>query len=75
MNFSSYNLNKELVRNTREPIEEIDNSEKNEIYHSLNTYFMNQRITDKNKYTGIFKGKNRLLKLFRTIKKQIKLLK
>jgi len=46
---------------------EIDNSEKNEIYHSLNTYFMNQKITDKNDYTGIFENKNLIVIMMESV--------
>lgn len=33
-------------------------SEKNKTYQNLNNYFINQNITDKNEYTGMFKDKN-----------------
>src|SRR5574344_518761 len=33
-------------------------NETNETYNSLNNYFINRDISDKNEYTGIFKGKN-----------------
>lgn len=37
---------------------EIIADEKNETYNTLNNYFINQKITDKNEYTGLFKNKN-----------------
>lgn len=47
--------------------EEIDNLEENEIYHNLNTYFMNQEITDKNEYTGLFEGKNLIVIMMESV--------
>jgi lipoteichoic acid synthase len=41
----------------------IINGESNETYNTLNNYFINRDITDKNEYTGIFKGKNLIVVL------------
>lgn len=38
--------------------EKIINEETNANYKTLNNYFINQEITDKNDYTGMFKDKN-----------------
>lgn len=38
--------------------ESVIANEKNSTYNTLNNYFISQEITDKNEYTGMFKGKN-----------------
>ena len=40
---------------------EIMNNEKNKTIANLHQYYMNQSITDKNEYTGLFKDKNLIL--------------
>jgi len=47
--------------------EEIDAFEENDIYHNLNTYFMNQKITDKNEYTGLFEDKNLIVIMMESV--------
>ena len=38
--------------------ESVIANERNNTYNTLNNYFISQDITDKNEYTGMFKGKN-----------------
>ena len=38
--------------------EELIKNESNSTYNTLNNYFISQKITSKNDYTGMFKGKN-----------------
>lgn len=38
--------------------EQLIQNETNNIYKNLNNYFISQKITDKNEYTGLFKDKN-----------------
>ena len=38
--------------------QKVIEQEKNNTYQNLNNYFINQNITDKNEYTGLFKDKN-----------------
>ena len=38
--------------------EKVIANEKRSTYNTLNNYFISQKITDKNEYTGLFKGKN-----------------
>lgn len=47
--------------------EKINESEKNKIYNNLNTYFMNQDITDKNEYTGLFEDKNLIVIMMESV--------
>ena len=43
------------------PFEELIRMEKSENIKSMHKYFMNEKPTKKNKYTGMFKGKNLIL--------------
>lgn len=36
-------------------------------YKTLNSYFMNRRITDKNEYTGLFEGKNLIVIMLESV--------
>lgn len=38
--------------------EKVIANERRSTYNTLNNYFISQKITDKNEYTGLFKGKN-----------------
>ena len=38
--------------------EKVIANEKRSTFNTLNNYFISQKITDKNEYTGLFKGKN-----------------
>ena len=43
------------------PFEELSKREKNENIISMHKYFLNEKPTKKNKYTGMFKGKNLIM--------------
>lgn len=58
----------DYTRTTRDTVwEAIDEEEENDIYHSLNTYFLNQEITDKNEYTGLFENKNLIVIMMESV--------
>ena len=42
-------------------------NEKRNTYNTLNNYFISQKITDKNDYTGMFKGKNVIVIMMESI--------
>lgn len=45
----------------------VSNDEKNNTYLTLNDYFMNQSITDKNEYTGLFQDKNLIVIMMESV--------
>ncbi len=47
--------------------ETLNNETTNSNYKTLNSYFMNQQITDKNDYTGLFKGKNLIMIMMESV--------
>lgn len=47
--------------------EELNNNETNETYKVLNNYFINNKITDNNNYTGMFKDKNLIVIMLESV--------
>ena len=47
--------------------EELNNNETNETYKVLNNYFINNKITDTNNYTGMFKDKNLIVIMLESV--------
>lgn len=47
--------------------EELTNNETNETYKVLNNYFINNKITDTNNYTGMFKDKNLIVIMLESV--------
>lgn len=47
--------------------EELTNNETNETYKVLNNYFINNKITDNNNYTGMFKDKNLIVIMLESV--------
>lgn len=47
--------------------ENVAKNETDETYKTLDNYFLNRDITDKNEYTGIFKGKNLIVILMESV--------
>lgn len=45
----------------------LQNETTNPNYKTLNNYFMNRTITDKNEYTGMFKGKNLIVIMMESV--------
>ncbi len=46
---------------------DLDNETTNNNYKTLNSYFMNRTITDKNEYTGVFEGKNLIVIMLESV--------
>ncbi|MBR1413439.1 MAG: sulfatase-like hydrolase/transferase [Bacilli bacterium] len=47
--------------------QEVIDNENNQFYKNLNNYFINQDITDKNDYTGMFKDKNLIVIMMESV--------
>lgn len=45
----------------------LQNETKNNNHKTLNSYFMNREITDKNEYTGLFEGKNLIVIMMESV--------
>ena len=58
-NNKNSNVDPDLTRKIDDTAwESVIANEKNNTYNTLNNYFISQEITNKNEYTGMFKGKN-----------------
>lgn len=51
--------------------EKVIENEKRSTYNNLNNYFISQKITDKNEYTGLFKGKNVIVIMLESVGDEI----
>ncbi len=49
----------------------IDSKEDDDTYSSLNKYFMNREITEKNEYTGMFKDKNVIMIMMESVSEAV----
>ena len=58
-------------REVSKALEEIAKSETNKKYTSLNNYFVSQKVTDYNDYTGMFEGKNVVVILMESVNEAI----
>ncbi len=54
-------------REVPKALEEIAKNEKNKTYANLNNYFLSQKVTDYNDYTGMFEGKNVIVILMESV--------
>ena len=70
-NADSENNNKIVNREISPALEEIANNEPNKKYVSLNNYFLSQKVTDYNQYTGMFEGKNVVVILMESVNEAI----
>ena len=64
---NSGNQNIEVKREVSKALEEITNNETNKKYKNLNNYFLSQKVTDYNEYTGMFEGKNVVVVLMESV--------
>ncbi len=56
-----------VSREVSEALKTIAESETNSKYKSLNNYFVSQKVTDYNEYTGMFEGKNVIVILMESV--------
>ena len=67
----SFEVNKEnnepVSREVSPALEEIAQNETNKKYSNLNNYFLSQKVTDFNEYTGMFEGKNVVVVLMESV--------
>ncbi len=59
--------NEPVSREVSEALKVIAESETNSKYKSLNNYFVSQKVTDYNEYTGMFEGKNVIVILMESV--------
>lgn len=72
----SFEVNKEennepVNREVSPALEEIAQNETNKKYSNLNNYFLSQKVTDFNEYTGMFEGKNVVVVLMESVNEAI----
>ncbi len=63
--------NEPVSRQVSEALKTIAESETNSKYKSLNNYFVSQKVTDYNEYTGMFEGKNVVVILMESVNEAI----
>ncbi len=65
--------NTETISNRKvsKALEYIANNETNSKYKNLNNYFLSQKVTDYNEYTGMFEGKNVVVILMESVNEAI----